>query len=162
MKMMPLRWLLIVGLIGGLAGCGGDGDHAPDDAVVTAPSNQSTIVPPSGDREIIYPNLDFHVKNSAGEPVPGVEIEFVASGGLFDAALTDRNGNLLDKGNPDYYKTDTDESGVARVSLRMTLPASGAEEVKSIGSVSANVGPASAVFTAEVTVQAAPTPTPTP
>jgi len=102
---------------------------------------------------VVYRDLHFHVKNSEGKPVPGVEIEFVANGFLAEAALTDRNGNLLDARNPDYYKDETDESGVARVSLLMTLPASGAEDIKAIGSVSASVGSASALFTAEVTVQ---------
>ena len=160
MKRMPLGWLSVVVLVFGLAGCGGDGDHAPNDAVVTAPSNKSDTLPPPGGGSIVYRDLDFHVRNSAGKPVIGVEIEFVASGFLSGAALTDRNGNLLDKGNPDYYKTDTDESGVARVSLLMTLPASGAEDVETIGSVAASVGSADATFKAQVTVKAAPTPTP--
>ena len=160
MKRMPLGWLSVAVLVFGLAGCGGDGDHAPSDAVVTAPSNQSATVPAPGGGTVIYRDLPFHVKNSAGEPVTGVEIEFLANGFLADAELTDRNGNLLNANSPDYYKTDTDESGVARISLLMTLPASGAEEVKTTGSVVASVGPASATFQAEVTVQAAPTPTP--
>jgi len=160
MKRMPLGWLSVVVLVFGLAGCGGDGDHAPSDAVVTAPSNKSDTLPPPGGGSIVYRDLDFHVRNSAGKPVIGVEIEFLASGFLAKAALTDRNGNLLDANSPDYYKTDTDESGVARVSLLMTLPPSGTEEIKTTGSVSANVGSASATFQAKVTVQAAPTPTP--
>jgi len=156
------KWLFIVGLVFGFAGCGGGGDNAPDDAVVTAPSSQIITVPAPGGGTVIYRDLVFHVKNSAGEPVPGVQIDFLGSGFLAEAELSDRNGNLLDKNSPDYYKTNTDESGVAQVSLLMTLPTSGREDVKTIGSVTANVGSASALFTAEVTVRAAPAPTPTP
>ncbi len=159
MKMRSLGGLLIVGLVFGLAGCGSDGDHAPNDAVVTGPSDESVSVPASASRELIYPNLEFRVR-SGGEPVPGVEIEFLAGGFGADAEITDREGNLLDKDRPDYHRTETDESGTARVSLLMRLPTSGAAAVETIGSVKASVGSASATFKAKVTVDAAPTPTP--
>jgi hypothetical protein len=145
--------------LGILVGCGGGGghDHAPVDAVVTAPKDATATVPSPGDGSIFYRDLNFVVRNSRGERVPGVEIELTASGFLADDAFfIDKAGKKLG----DYLEKTTDEFGAVSVAVQVDLPPSSDSDINAIISVDANVGASSALWTAKVTVQKLPDVTP--
>ncbi len=160
------RRMLLLGLgllLGAMTGCGGD-ERAPVDAVVTGPEDAEAVeIQPPGGGRIYYRNLRFHVKNQNGDAIPGVEIEFLANGFQTGAILTDRNGNVLNTDNPDFYETTTDESGVAHVTLQVDLPPSDpTQTIKATASVEANVGAAHDTWKAAITINPVATPTPTP
>ncbi|MFQ5780121.1 MAG: hypothetical protein ACE5HN_04955 [Nitrospiria bacterium] len=118
-----------------MSGCGDD--LAPLDAVVTGPEDSTFTVAKGSPGETFLFTLDFQVKNLAGDALPEVEIEFIASGGT----LTDLDGNVLNLVDPFFFKTLTDDRGLGRVSFLTTLPACSATADQTVtGLVTASVG----------------------
>ncbi len=170
MKRYRIEFLGVL-LLMAVVGCGGGGgsERAPLDAQITGPKDSSTTIATPGGGDLIYKDLVFRVKNAALQPIPGVEISFVAgSVNMEGSGITDRNKNLLNPKDARFYKTTTDESGAAIMSLLILLPLSTKEEQKGTAFVTASVGSAEVTWTTEITVQklpdavATPTPTPTP
>src|SRR3989338_366902 len=132
-----------------MAGCGG-APLAPLDAAVTGPADSPfTVNPPGGGTSFVGP-LDFQVKNAAGIALPGVQIEFFAYNG---GVLTDLNRNLLDATTPDYFKTETDDRGLARAFFLIARPDCGTEDLTFTGSVGATVGVTSDLWTGTYTIK---------
>jgi hypothetical protein len=140
----PLVFLLFV-----LSGCGGD-IPAPLDATVTGPEDSFFIVnPPGGGPSLVGP-LDFQVANKDSIALREVEIEFF---GYHGGVLTDLNGNPLNPTDPTYFKTKTDDRGLARTFFLIGLPACGVEDLTVTGSVGATVGVTSDLWTATYTIK---------
>lgn len=135
-----------------VSGCGSS--LAPLDAVVTGPADATvTVNPPGGGTQFFRP-LDFQVANKAGIALPDIEIEFLANFSAGTATLTDLNRNPLDPNNPTYFKTKTDDRGLARVAFLMALPnCDPANDLTVTGGVTATVGITSKVWTATFTVK---------
>ncbi len=137
-----------------LAGCGGD-PSAPLDATVSGPEDgtftKETPPPGQGIASSLVTPLEFRVLNKAGAAVPGVEIEIFAGGG---GVLTDLSGNnLLNPNDPTYFKTKTDDRGLARASYFTLLPNCKTEDQTMTGSVLATVGVSSKLWTATYTIK---------
>lgn len=132
-----------------LSGCGGD-PRAPLDASVSGPEDDTfTVNPPGGGFSFVGP-LDFQVKNKDGVALPDVEIElFAYNGGI----LADLNGDPLDANALDYFKTETDDRGLARAFYLVALPDCGAEDLTFTGSVGATVGITSKLWTGTYTIK---------
>lgn len=142
--------VLLLSLVLFVSGCGGDTPRAPFDAIVTGPDDSDfTVNPPGGGTHIVQA-IDFQVRDNAGViALPGVEIELFAGGG---GILTDLDGNPLDPNNPTYFKTKTDDLGLARTSFLIALPNCSAEAIVVTGSVSATAGGGSKLWTATFNV----------
>lgn len=139
--------LLILVLI--VSGCGGDA-KAPFDATLTGPEDSQFSI--TGGGTAIVRGLDFQVRDKEGTTaLPGVEVELFAGGG---GILTDLDGNPLDPNNPTYFKTKTDDRGLARASFLISLPGCGAESVSVNGTVNASVGATSLQWTGTFTIDA--------
>lgn len=138
------RLILLFPLLFLISGCG---DKAPDDAVVTGPTNTTTTVSSSG--PLIYRALDFKVANSAGDPLPELEIQFFAGGG---GTLVNVDGVLLGTGS--IYNTFTDERGIARVSFGISIADCGGSttDLVTVGGVRGTVGNADYLWTTTVTL----------
>ena len=132
-----------------LAGCGDS--RAPLDATVTGPEDGTFTIEQSGGVSHIVRALDFQVRSSKGFALPEVEIELFAGG---NGILTDLDGNPLDPAKPTYFKTKTDDRGIARASFLIGLPKCGTADVTITGSVGADVGVTSDLWTATYTVKA--------
>ena len=125
------------------------GDKAPEDAVVTGPTNSTT--PVLSAEPVIYNALDFKVSNAAGDALPDVEIQFFA-GGPGGVTLIDLNGAILGTGI--IYTTTTNARGIARVSFRLPIAACPATtDTITVGSVRGTVGNADAIWTTRVTLK---------
>lgn len=129
-----------------IVGCG---DNAPKDAIVTGPDDSTFAATPrsSASSTVRFRPLDFFAKNKDGDPLPDIEIQFFSTG---IALLTDIDGALLS--NSDRFTTKTDDAGVGRISISVTIP--GCIDTNNItvtGGVLATVGSASDNFTGTVT-----------
>ena len=134
-----------------VSGCGGD-PRAPFDATITGPDDSNITVSPADSRGVIVRALDFQVKDKAGAiALPGVEVELFAGGG---GILTDINGNPLNASDPTYFKTKTDDLGLARSSFAIVLPdCSAAGDLTVTGTVNASAGGASKQWVGTFTVK---------
>ncbi len=141
--------VLLLSLFLFVSGCG-DTSRAPFDATVTGPEDsQFTVSPPGGGTHIVQA-IDFQVRDKEGATaLPGVEIELLAGGG---GILTDLDGNPLDSNNPSYFKTGTDDRGLARASFLIILPDCAEESITVTGTVSASIGAASHLWTGTFTI----------
>lgn len=146
-RQAALAILLYVVLL--FSGCGDDA-RAPFDATVTGPQDLDFKVNPNDPRIWIVPGLDFQVKDKGGTvALPGVEVEFFAGGG---GILADLDGNPLDPNNPFYFKTKTDDRGLARTSFLINVPPCSTTDLTATGTVSASVGATSKLWKATFTV----------
>jgi hypothetical protein len=127
----------------------GCGTEAPFDAQVQGPTDSSvTLFASVGGSYSFSGPLMFKVLNAAGDkPLPGVDIEFFSDGTLTDSV----GGSALGTGS--YFKTKTDDQGVARVFVKKTFPAcDAAADVTYTASVDAVAGPAAAGWIGSVVV----------
>lgn len=140
--------VLLLSLVLFVSGCGGDTPRAPFDATVTGPEDSNFTV--TGGGNVMVPAIDFQVRDKAGTiALPGVEVELFAGGG---GILTNLDGNPLNPNDPTYFKTETDDLGLARASFVITLPDCSAEDETVTGTVSATAGGASKLWTGTFTV----------
>lgn len=140
--------VLLLFLVLFVSGCGGDTPRAPFDATLTGPEDSDFTF--SGGGTVIVPAIDFQVKDKAGAiALPGVEVELFAGGG---GVLTDLDGNPLDPNNPTYFKTETDDLGLARTSFVITLPDCSDKDEVVTGTVRAAAGGGSKLWTGTFTV----------
>ncbi len=142
--------VLLLLMILSLSACGDS--RAPFDATITGPADTTFTINPSDSRGQIVRALDFQVRDKTGTTaLPGVEVEFFAGGG---GILTDLDGNPLNTTDPTYFKTKTDDVGLARVSFAITLPncASGADATVN-GTVNAAAGGVGKQWTGTFTVK---------
>ena len=133
-----------------VSGCGDS--RAPLDATVTGPED-STFEVSGGGTHIVRPG-DFQVKNKQDIALPDIEVELFAGGG---GILTDLDGNPLDAANPTYFKTTTDDRGLARASFQIALPDCTTKDVTIDGSILASVGVTSKLWKVSYTIKTCPT-----
>lgn len=141
--------LLLASLL--VSSCGDD-PRAPFDATIVGPADTTYVINPSDSRAQLVRALDFQVKDKAGAiALPGVEVEFFAGGG---GVLTDTNGNVSNTSDPTYFKTKTDDVGLARASFGIVLPDCVTGEDQTVtGTVNASAGGASKQWIGTFTVK---------
>lgn len=130
-----------------ISGCG---NNAPDDAVVTAPKDNTRTISSTHSGVVFFRPLEFKVTKSTGTetiPVPDVDIRFFSRG---PTVLSDLSRTPLS--TTGQVNSTTNDRGIGEIAALITVPAcSGPGDIKEVGSVLGTVGSASAEWTATIT-----------
>ena len=147
--------LIVLGLAAlSLSSCGDE--TAPLGATISAPADLDVTYANSiGGAAITASPLEFQVLDASGNPAPGVTIRVFGGGSVF--MLSDRTGaTALNGADALLFETTTNDQGLSSTDIyaRWMVDACGAEDVSTTGTVSASVGVATVVWTANITVSA--------
>ncbi len=144
------RAVVLFSLLILLAGCG---DSAPEDAVVTAPSDGTdSLLASTVSTPVKFGPLEFKVTKPSGTgtiPAPDIDIEFFSGGTAF---LSDLAGAPIGD-TVGRVKSKTGDNGVGTISAVITVPPcpTPAANVTVTGTVLGTVGSASALWTGTIT-----------
>jgi len=145
--------LILMFLIIPLTACG---DLAPNGATITGPADNTDTLPrgtvaATSNTPVTYRSLTFIAKNSSGEVLPDIEMEFFRGGVDGVVFLADSDGNTITASS---MKIKTDDRGLGKVGFVIEVPGcatTGTADIQVSGSVLATLGSVSHLWNATLT-----------